>query len=50
MLERLIENKYFYFLDGFSGYIQIPIDPMDKKNIHMSLRNIRLQENAFRFM
>ncbi|GJS89452.1 reverse transcriptase domain-containing protein [Tanacetum coccineum] len=29
MLERLAENKYFCFLDGFSGYFQIPIDPND---------------------
>ncbi|GJX55480.1 reverse transcriptase domain-containing protein [Tanacetum coccineum] len=29
MLERLIGNKYFYFLDGFSGYFQIHIYPMD---------------------
>ncbi|GJU00118.1 reverse transcriptase domain-containing protein [Tanacetum coccineum] len=31
ILERLTENKYFYFLDGFSGYFQIPIDPMDQE-------------------
>ncbi|GJT34489.1 reverse transcriptase domain-containing protein [Tanacetum coccineum] len=31
MLERLIGNKYFYFLDGFSGYFQIPIDPNDQE-------------------
>ena len=29
MLERLAGNKYFCFLDGFSGYFQIPIDPAD---------------------
>ncbi|GKB64768.1 reverse transcriptase domain-containing protein [Tanacetum coccineum] len=29
MVERLAGNKYFWFLDGFSGYFQIPIDPMD---------------------
>ncbi|GJV65638.1 reverse transcriptase domain-containing protein [Tanacetum coccineum] len=33
MLERLIGNKYFYFLDGFSGYFQIPIDPMDQEKM-----------------
>ncbi|GJT01935.1 reverse transcriptase domain-containing protein [Tanacetum coccineum] len=27
MLERLAGNDYYYFLDGFSGYFQIPIDP-----------------------
>ncbi|GJZ12976.1 reverse transcriptase domain-containing protein [Tanacetum coccineum] len=31
MLERLPRNKYFWFLDGFSEYFQIPIDPMDQK-------------------
>ncbi|GJT44926.1 reverse transcriptase domain-containing protein [Tanacetum coccineum] len=31
MLERLTRNKYFCFLDGFSGYFQIPIDPMDQE-------------------
>ncbi|GJY91660.1 reverse transcriptase domain-containing protein [Tanacetum coccineum] len=31
MLERLIGNKYFCFLDGFSGYFQIPIDPNDQE-------------------
>ncbi|GJY23378.1 reverse transcriptase domain-containing protein [Tanacetum coccineum] len=31
MLERLVGNKYFCFLDGFSRYFQIPIDPMDQE-------------------
>ncbi|GKD96306.1 reverse transcriptase domain-containing protein [Tanacetum coccineum] len=31
MLERLAGNKYFYFLDGFSGYFQISIDPNDQE-------------------
>ncbi|GJT01049.1 reverse transcriptase domain-containing protein [Tanacetum coccineum] len=31
MLERLTGNKYFCFLNGFSGYFQIPIDPMDQE-------------------
>ncbi|GJY54177.1 reverse transcriptase domain-containing protein [Tanacetum coccineum] len=30
MLERLAGNKYYCFLDGFSGYFQIPIDPQDQ--------------------
>nr|GEW65418.1 reverse transcriptase domain-containing protein [Tanacetum cinerariifolium] len=29
MLERLAGNEYYYFLDGFFGYFQIPIDPRD---------------------
>ncbi|GJT68471.1 reverse transcriptase domain-containing protein [Tanacetum coccineum] len=31
MLERLAGNEYYYFLDGFSGYFQIPIDPKDQE-------------------
>ncbi|GJV24279.1 reverse transcriptase domain-containing protein [Tanacetum coccineum] len=31
MLERFIGNKYFCFLDGFSGYFKIPIDLMDQE-------------------
>nr|GEX25222.1 reverse transcriptase domain-containing protein [Tanacetum cinerariifolium] len=31
MLERLAGNQYYYFLDGFFGYIQIPIDPKDQE-------------------
>nr|GEX49589.1 DNA-directed DNA polymerase [Tanacetum cinerariifolium] len=31
MLERLAGNKYYCFLDGFSGYFQIPIDPKDQE-------------------
>ncbi|GJT07070.1 reverse transcriptase domain-containing protein [Tanacetum coccineum] len=31
MLEILAGNKYFYFLDGFFVYFQIPIDPMDQE-------------------
>nr|GEX13986.1 reverse transcriptase domain-containing protein [Tanacetum cinerariifolium] len=31
MLERLAENEYYCFLDGFSGYFQNPIDPKDQK-------------------
>ncbi|GKC04333.1 reverse transcriptase domain-containing protein [Tanacetum coccineum] len=31
ILETLTGNKYFCFLDGFSGYFQIPIDPMDQE-------------------
>nr|GEU75460.1 DNA-directed DNA polymerase [Tanacetum cinerariifolium] len=31
MLERLAENEFYYFLDGFFGYFQIPIDPQDQE-------------------
>ncbi|GKE11425.1 reverse transcriptase domain-containing protein [Tanacetum coccineum] len=30
MLERLAGNEYYCFLDGFSGYFQITIDPKDQ--------------------
>nr|GEV54114.1 reverse transcriptase domain-containing protein [Tanacetum cinerariifolium] len=31
MLERLGRNQYYCFLDGFSGYFQIPIDLKDQE-------------------
>nr|GFB17857.1 reverse transcriptase domain-containing protein [Tanacetum cinerariifolium] len=31
MLERLAGNEFYCFLDGFSGYFQIPIDPQVQK-------------------
>nr|GEU87365.1 reverse transcriptase domain-containing protein [Tanacetum cinerariifolium] len=31
MLERLAGNEYYCFFDGFSGYLQIPIDPKDQE-------------------
>ncbi|GJS41708.1 reverse transcriptase domain-containing protein [Tanacetum coccineum] len=31
MLERLSGNEYYYFLDGFSGYFQIPLSPEDQE-------------------
>ena len=31
MLERLSGHSYYCFLDGFSGYFQIPIDPIDQE-------------------
>ncbi|GJY59000.1 reverse transcriptase domain-containing protein, partial [Tanacetum coccineum] len=31
MLERLAGNEFYCFLDGFSGYFQIPIDPQDQE-------------------
>nr|GEY55409.1 reverse transcriptase domain-containing protein [Tanacetum cinerariifolium] len=33
MLERLAGNEYYCFLDSFSGYFQIPIDPHDYEKI-----------------
>nr|GEX40213.1 reverse transcriptase domain-containing protein [Tanacetum cinerariifolium] len=31
MLERLAGNEFYCFLDGFSGYFQIPIDPRNQE-------------------
>ncbi|GJS20454.1 reverse transcriptase domain-containing protein [Tanacetum coccineum] len=31
MLECLAGNEFYCFLDGFSGYFQIPIDPQDQE-------------------
>nr|GEU68442.1 transposon Ty3-I Gag-Pol polyprotein [Tanacetum cinerariifolium] len=31
ILERLAGNKFYCFLDGFSSYFQIPIDPQDQE-------------------
>ena len=31
MLERLVGHSYYYFLDGYSGYFQIPIAPEDQE-------------------
>nr|GEY93379.1 reverse transcriptase [Tanacetum cinerariifolium] len=31
ILKRLAGNEYYCFLDGFSGYFQIPIDPKDQE-------------------
>ena len=31
MLERLASREYYYFLDSYSGYNQIPIAPEDQE-------------------
>jgi len=31
MLERLARHEYYYFLDGYSGYNQIPIAAEDQE-------------------
>jgi len=31
MLERLAGNAYYYFLDGYSGYNQIKVNPQDQE-------------------
>ncbi|GJW22987.1 reverse transcriptase domain-containing protein [Tanacetum coccineum] len=43
MLERLAGNEFYCFLDGFSGYFQIPIDPkedfQEKTHFNVPIRN-----------
>nr|GEW92235.1 reverse transcriptase domain-containing protein [Tanacetum cinerariifolium] len=36
MLERLVGNEFYYFLNGFSGYFQIPINPPDQEKTTFS--------------
>nr|GEU76098.1 DNA-directed DNA polymerase [Tanacetum cinerariifolium] len=36
MLERLAGNEFYCFLDGFSRYFQIPIDPQDQEKTTFS--------------
>jgi hypothetical protein len=31
MVERLAGHKYYCFLDGYSGYKQVPVDPEDQE-------------------
>nr|GEW18509.1 reverse transcriptase domain-containing protein [Tanacetum cinerariifolium] len=52
ILERLAGNEYYFFLDGFSGYFQIPIDPHDqeKNNVYLPLWDVRLPSHAFWFV
>ncbi|GJY50479.1 reverse transcriptase domain-containing protein [Tanacetum coccineum] len=38
MLEKLTGNKYYCFLDGFSCYFQIPIDPKDQEKTTFAYR------------
>ncbi|GJS73333.1 hypothetical protein Tco_0706174 [Tanacetum coccineum] len=49
MLERLAGNEYYFFLDGFSGYFQIPIDPLDQERLtfHLPLQEHLPMSHAF---
>nr|GEV94207.1 reverse transcriptase domain-containing protein [Tanacetum cinerariifolium] len=42
MLERLAGNEYYCFLDGFSGYFKIPIDPRDQEKTTFTCPTERL--------
>nr|GEV72371.1 reverse transcriptase domain-containing protein [Tanacetum cinerariifolium] len=39
MLERIAENEFYCFLDGFSGYFQIPINPPDQEKTTFTCPN-----------
>nr|GFB86867.1 DNA-directed DNA polymerase [Tanacetum cinerariifolium] len=45
MLERLAGNEYYCFLDGFSGYFQIPIDPKDQEKTTFTREDTKLALN-----
>jgi len=49
MLERLANNSYFCYLDGYSGFFQIPIHPNDQEKttlhalmVHMLMEGCHL--------
>jgi len=47
LLERLAGHEYYYFLDNYPGYNQIPIAPEDQEKIHISIWDICWSSNAF---
>ncbi|GJV37699.1 reverse transcriptase domain-containing protein [Tanacetum coccineum] len=53
MLERLAGNEFYCFLDGFSGYFQIPIEPKDQEKTTFTCPYgtfaTRYRRNAIRF-
>nr|GFA97348.1 DNA-directed DNA polymerase [Tanacetum cinerariifolium] len=50
MLERLAGNEYYCFLDGFSGYFQIPIDPKDQEKTMCEGTKLALNWEKSHFM
>ncbi|GJX07700.1 hypothetical protein Tco_0195632 [Tanacetum coccineum] len=46
MLERISGNEYYCFLDGFSGYFQIPLAPEDQEKLllHASMEHLHIGE------
>ncbi|PWA81826.1 hypothetical protein CTI12_AA183720 [Artemisia annua] len=48
MIERLAGNEFYCFLDGFSGYFQIPIDPPDQF-IYLYFVDLRNRITKFSF-
>nr|GFB27369.1 DNA-directed DNA polymerase [Tanacetum cinerariifolium] len=50
MLERLAGNEYYCFLDGFSGYFQIPKDPKDQEKTTCEDTKLALNWEKSNFM
>nr|GEU32746.1 reverse transcriptase domain-containing protein [Tanacetum cinerariifolium] len=50
MLERLAGNEYYYFLDGFSGYFQIPLTRRTRKKPRLHARMKHLLTSPFELM
>nr|GFA10667.1 DNA-directed DNA polymerase [Tanacetum cinerariifolium] len=48
MIERLAGNEYYCFLEGFSRYFQIPIDPKDQEKPRLPVLMEPLPTNACR--
>ena len=46
ILERVARHPYYYFLNGYSGYYQIPITVEAKKRPHLDvpLEHLHLEE------
>jgi hypothetical protein len=46
MLERLANHAYFCFLDGYSGFLQIPIHPEinTKRRSHALMERLHIEE------
>jgi hypothetical protein len=45
MLDRLANPAYFCFLDGYSGFMQIPIHPNDqtKQRLHALMERLHIE-------
>jgi len=46
MLERLAGKTYYYFLDGYSGYNQIVVNPEDHEKTSLPIWRFCLSKNA----
>nr|GFB40415.1 reverse transcriptase domain-containing protein [Tanacetum cinerariifolium] len=49
MLERLAGNESYCFLDGFSGYFQIPINPKDQTRCWKDSQGMNLIVSSMAF-